>query len=80
LLGNTFATVFILYVLIETLGPVSGAHFNPLVTLLFHLGSATEKASYIAAQCVGAVLGAWLATVLQASRQPLRWALWRRSA
>jgi glycerol uptake facilitator-like aquaporin len=33
LLGNTFATVFALYVLIETLGPVSGAHFNPLVTL-----------------------------------------------
>jgi glycerol uptake facilitator-like aquaporin len=61
LLGNTFATVFILYVLIETLGPVSGAHFNPLVTVLFHAGSATEKASYIAAQCVGAVLGAWLA-------------------
>jgi glycerol uptake facilitator-like aquaporin len=33
LLGNTLATVFALYVLIETLGPVSGAHFNPLVTL-----------------------------------------------
>ena len=32
LLGNTLATVFALYVLIETLGPVSGAHFNPLVT------------------------------------------------
>jgi glycerol uptake facilitator-like aquaporin len=61
LLANTLATVFILYVLIETLGPVSGAHFNPLVTLLFHAGNATEKASYVAAQCVGAVLGAWLA-------------------
>jgi glycerol uptake facilitator-like aquaporin len=61
LLSNTFATIFILYVLIETLGPVSGAHFNPLVTVLFHAGSSTEKASYIAAQCVGAVLGAWLA-------------------
>jgi glycerol uptake facilitator-like aquaporin len=61
LLGNTFATVFILYVLIETLGPVSGAHFNPLVTVLFHAGGTTEKVSYIAAQCVGAVLGAWLA-------------------
>jgi glycerol uptake facilitator-like aquaporin len=61
LLGNTFATVFMLFVLIETLGPVSGAHFNPLVTVLFHTGNATEKVSYIAAQCVGAVLGAWLA-------------------
>ena len=30
LLANTLATVFALYVLIETLGPVSGAHFNPL--------------------------------------------------
>jgi glycerol uptake facilitator-like aquaporin len=34
LLANTLATVFALYVLIEVLGPVSGAHFNPLVTLV----------------------------------------------
>ncbi len=34
LLANTLATVFALYVLIETLGPISGAQFNPLVTLL----------------------------------------------
>ena len=34
LLANTLATVFALYVLIETLGPISGAHFNPLVTLV----------------------------------------------
>jgi glycerol uptake facilitator-like aquaporin len=33
LLANTLATVFALYVLIEILGPISGAHFNPLVTL-----------------------------------------------
>lgn len=33
LLANTLATVFALYVLIEVLGPVSGAHFNRLVTL-----------------------------------------------
>ncbi|HUR90301.1 MAG TPA: aquaporin, partial [Ramlibacter sp.] len=32
LLANTLATVFALYVLIEVLGPVSGAHFNPVVT------------------------------------------------
>ena len=34
LLANTLATVFALYVLIETLGPISGAHFNPVVTLI----------------------------------------------
>lgn len=34
LLSNTLATVFALYVLIETLGSISGAHFNPLVTLI----------------------------------------------
>ncbi len=61
LLANTLATVFILFVLIETLGPISGAHFNPLVTLLFHTGKSSEKAGYLLAQAVGAVLGAWLA-------------------
>ncbi len=34
LLANTLATVFALYVLIETLGPISGAHLNPVVTLV----------------------------------------------
>ena len=34
LLANTLATVFALYVLIEALGPISGAHFNPVVTLM----------------------------------------------
>ncbi len=34
LLANTFATVFALYVLIETLGPISGAHFNPVVSMV----------------------------------------------
>jgi len=38
LLANTLATVFALYVLIETLGPVSGAHFNPVVTLVDQMG------------------------------------------
>ena len=35
LLGNTLATGSILYVLITIFGPISGAHFNPLVTLMF---------------------------------------------
>ncbi len=38
LLANTLATVFALYVLIETLSPISGAHFNPLVTLVVAWG------------------------------------------
>jgi glycerol uptake facilitator-like aquaporin len=48
LLANTLATVFALVVLIETLGPVSGAHFNPVVTLLLkppeHVQTAFLKA------------------------------------
>jgi len=67
LLANTLATVFALYVLIELLGPVSGAHFNPLVTLV--LGSKTAASGkrtrrtffFIASQLLGAVAGAWLA-------------------
>ena len=71
LLANTLATVFALYVLIELLGPVSGAHFNPLVTLI--LWSKIVKAQqipaqtailFIAAQLLGAVAGAWLANAM----------------
>ena len=66
LLANTLATVFALYVLIETLGPISGAHFNPVVTLV--IWSKTPTAStknpwpaifYIVFQLLGAVVGAW---------------------
>ena len=67
LLANTLATVWALYVLIETLGPVSGAHFNPLVTLLMwskgqlnHINRAKAALLFIAFQLLGAVLGAWL--------------------
>ncbi|MDO9358111.1 MAG: MIP/aquaporin family protein [Polaromonas sp.] len=68
LLANTLATVFALYVLIAVLGPVSGAHFNPLVTLAVWSKQAPAldrraKAAlfFIAAQLLGAVAGAWLA-------------------
>lgn len=62
LLGNTLATVCILYVLIETLSPISGAHFNPLVSFVMLWGeSKPQLALYIAAQLVGAMAGAWLA-------------------
>jgi glycerol uptake facilitator-like aquaporin len=71
LLANTLATVFALYVLIEVFGPISGAHFNPLVTLvdLFlsaksaagHRNTASAAIFLIAAQLLGAAIGAWLA-------------------
>lgn len=60
LLANTLATVFALYVLIETLGPVSGAHFNPLVSLVLGLRGA-RLVGTVAAQLAGAICGAWLA-------------------
>lgn len=64
LLANTLATVGGLYVLIEIFGPVSGAHFNPVVSAVIALRGDLPRASlvpYIAAQLAGAVLGAWLA-------------------
>lgn len=75
LLANTLATVFALYVLIETLGPISGAHFNPLVTLVMWSKEASNshpagnKYTYyailfIAFQLLGAIFGAWLANAM----------------
>ena len=64
LLANTLATVFALYVLIETLGPVSGAHFNPAVTLVMAMRRALPPGlacAYLVAQLIGAALGAWIA-------------------
>jgi glycerol uptake facilitator-like aquaporin len=64
LLANTLVTVFALYVLIETLGPISGAHFNPLVSIVMaYRGELAVKALvvFIVAQLVGAALGALLA-------------------
>lgn len=71
LLANTLATVFALYVLIESLGPISGAHFNPLVTLvmwskglLAPVNGAQVATFFIAAQLCGAVAGAALANAM----------------
>lgn len=64
LLANTLATVFALYVLIETLGPVSGAHFNPVVSMVMAFRQDLPRhllLGYVVAQLMGAALGAWLA-------------------
>ncbi|MFE9555141.1 aquaporin [Streptomyces sp. NPDC006692] len=72
LLANSLATVFGLAVLIALLGPVSGAHFNPVVTLAaWFTGrrhatgpSLREVAAYVPAQVAGAVGGAVLADAM----------------
>lgn len=64
LLGNTAATGAILFVLISALGPISGAHFNPAVTLVMALRrqlSPTTAVAYVLVQVAGCILGAWLA-------------------
>jgi len=60
LLGNAIPTGAILIVLITMLGPISGAHFNPAVTVTFLVRKeidSTEAGGYIAVQIAGAVLG-----------------------
>ena len=64
LLANTLATVFGLWVLIELFGPLSGAHFNPAVSIVMAWRgelSRTHLLPYVLAQLLGAMLGAWLA-------------------
>jgi glycerol uptake facilitator-like aquaporin len=67
LLGNTLPTGAILVVLILIFGPVSGAHFNPAVTVAFSLrGEITrlDALHYVAAQLVGALIGVWAAHLM----------------
>lgn len=67
LIGNTAATGAILFVLITGLGPISGAHFNPAVSLVMTLRrelSALSFATYVPAQIIGCILGAWLAHIM----------------
>lgn len=62
LLANAIATGCVLYVIITVLGPISGAHFNPAVTLAFFLRKeiATRPAlGYVAVQIAGGILGVW---------------------
>ncbi|MFE7524761.1 aquaporin [Kitasatospora sp. NPDC057542] len=87
LLADSLATVFGLGVLITLLGPVSGAHFNPVVTLAaWWTGrrggegpGLREVAAYVPAQILGAIGGAVLADAMFA--EPLvRWSTHDRSA
>ena len=67
LLGNTLSTGAALVVLITVFGPISGAHFNPAVTLAFLLRrelSGRTAAAFIAVQLAGAVIGAWIAHLM----------------
>ena len=75
LIANTLATVFSLFVLIEILGPISGAHFNPLVTLADTFKNRNKipvvgvsytyiAILFIAFQLLGAIAGAWLANAM----------------
>ncbi|WP_336298450.1 aquaporin [Ramlibacter tataouinensis] len=67
LLANTMATVFALFVLIEVFAPISGAHFNPVVTIAFGRSSGLahgEQALYVIAQLAGAAAGAALANAM----------------
>lgn len=64
LIGNTVATGAILWVLVAVLGPVSGAHFNPAVTLGFFLRKEIKPglaSVYVILQILGCIAGAWLA-------------------
>lgn len=67
LLGNTAATGAMLYVLITMLGPLSGAHFNPAVTLAFRLrGDLSTGAALrlVAGQLAGGIPGVWAAHLM----------------
>jgi glycerol uptake facilitator-like aquaporin len=67
LIGNTLATGAVLFVLITMLGPISGAHFNPAVTLVFRLRREMgnrEALTYPLAQVAGGILGVWAAHLM----------------
>lgn len=79
LLGNSIATGCGLYVLVTLLAPISGAHFNPVVSvMLWRNGTLSIHglAGYVAAQIAGAITGVWLThlmfslPIIQASTKP----------
>ncbi|GAA0482426.1 MIP/aquaporin family protein [Microbacterium aurantiacum] len=82
LLENALATAFGLTVLILVFAPVSGAHFNPVVTvvdILLHRRSWATAASYLPAQIAGCITGAVLAN-LMFDAPAIAWSMTDRSA
>jgi glycerol uptake facilitator-like aquaporin len=81
LLANTLATVGGLYALIEALGPISGAHFNPVVSLVMAARGSLAWSllvPYMVVQLLGAMLGAWLAHAMF-DMELLQWSTKSRS-
>ena len=79
LLANSLATGAALYVIISFFGPVSGAHLNPVVTLMTWADGTSEArqvAAYLSAQFTGAIVGVWAVhamfgqAILQVSAKP----------
>jgi glycerol uptake facilitator-like aquaporin len=69
LLANSLATGAALVALIHTFGPVSGAHFNPIVTLAERAGMPRSTVAwYVVAQFAGAMLGVWMAHAMFGER------------
>lgn len=67
LLANAIATGCMLYAIITTLGPLSGAHFNPAVTLAFALRGEhdwREVPGYVLVQIAGGILGVWACHIM----------------
>jgi glycerol uptake facilitator-like aquaporin len=78
LLGNTIPTGAILFVLITIFGPISGAHFNPVVTIMFFQRGIIDWRDcmgYITVQIAGGIIGVWIAhamfdiSILQTSQK-----------
>lgn len=67
LLGNTIPTGAMLVVLITMLGPISGAHFNPAVTMVFAIRreiSSSHAVGYVLVQIAGGLIGVWAAHLM----------------
>jgi glycerol uptake facilitator-like aquaporin len=67
LIGNTLATVAMLFVLITMLGPISGAHFNPAVSLVMWLRGELKPgqfAAYVLVQIAAGVAGVWATHIM----------------
>ena len=67
LLGNTGATGAMLFVLVTMLGPISGAHFNPAVSLVMHLRgelNSKELLAFVPVQIAAGILGVWAAHLM----------------